>query len=174
MAMRCPACPGDLIPVETQDHYGTGLEIDTCVECQGFWLDPGETKRMGHRAAVTLEGGTDLSEISTQQRTEPRLCPRCGVELREVSGGQLPEGLHVDICAQCKGRWFDRGELLVVKSALEAERRRRVEAGKDQLRKERRDRNVWRGPEPEPSFWQRTHRGAFSVDLRRLLDSDVL
>lgn len=35
------------------------------------------------------------------------ICPRCNSSLVEVS----KEGVLVDICANCRGVWLDRGEL---------------------------------------------------------------
>lgn len=35
------------------------------------------------------------------------MCPNCQVEMKEIERG----GVRVDICAQCRGVWLDRGEL---------------------------------------------------------------
>lgn len=135
--MRCPACDGDLIPVETEGHYGTRLEVDACTSCGGFWLDAGEPVALGHQAATALDGGVDLSEVDTEPREDFRACPRCGRALEEVTGGRLPAGLRLDTCRQCRGMWFDRGELLVFKSGLEARRRRVRDEQMKKLRAER-------------------------------------
>ena len=46
-------------------------------------------------------------------------CPKCGMELIEVDY----KGIKVDECSQCRGVWFDSGELDAVsrleKGALE-------------------------------------------------------
>ena len=44
MAMRCPACGGDLVELER-----SGVRIDACRECRGVWLDRGELDRILER-----------------------------------------------------------------------------------------------------------------------------
>ena len=61
--------------------------------------------------------------IATQPRDDFRGCPQCRTALEEITGGQVPDGLHIDTCHTCYGLWFDRGELLIYKSGLEAKRK---------------------------------------------------
>ena len=35
--MKCPVCSLELIVVERN-----GIELDYCIQCQGFWFDAGE------------------------------------------------------------------------------------------------------------------------------------
>lgn len=37
------------------------------------------------------------------------MCPKCGQDSLDAFG--MVEGVHVDFCGQCKGIWFDEGEL---------------------------------------------------------------
>ena len=120
--MSCPACDGDLVPVQTENHYGTRLVVDACAQCRGYWLKAIEPVGIGFEAVKALEGDADLAAIATEPRSDFRGCPTCGTALEEISGGLVPEGLHIDTCNTCRGMWFDRGELLVYKSALEAKR----------------------------------------------------
>lgn len=123
MSMRCPACAGTLGPVDTQGHYGARMTVDSCTQCRGFWLKAIEPVGLGYDAVLALEGDADFADVSTRKRDDFRACPKCGTALEEIIGGALPEGLHVDSCRTCRGMWFDRGELLVYKSALEQRRR---------------------------------------------------
>ncbi len=127
MSMNCPACSGDLQPVDTEGHYGTRLVVDSCAQCRGFWLERIEPVSIGHQAVTDLEGDADLGAISTQRRSDFRKCPKCQTGLAEFTGAGMPEGLHVDTCTTCDGMWFDRGELLVYKSGLEQKRKARNE-----------------------------------------------
>ena len=174
--MQCPACSGGLIPVEVSNHYGSPIELDTCLECQGFWLDRGETKGLAYKATTKLEGAADLDEVRSAPRSDVRMCPRCGVALREVSGGVLPEGIHVDVCGECRGRWFDRGELLVVKSALEARRKRKIKDEQAKLQDGARREATRRAMQPPRHGLSRLSSGwgdESLSDLRRSMDGDV-
>lgn len=138
MPSTCPACPGQLIPVETTGHYGARMTVRTCVECRGFWVEAQAPKALAQEAVATLEGDADLGAITAGPRTGTRLCPACEIALKEVKGGRLPEGLHVDRCRSCHGLWFDRGELLVYKSALEARRNQQRHDAQEEMRGSRR------------------------------------
>lgn len=137
MSMMCPACQGELAPIDTQGHYGTRLTVDSCLQCLGFWLEAIEPASIGHAAVTDLEGDANLNDIVTQPRSDFRGCPQCRVALEEITGGNVPEGLHVDTCPQCHGMWFDRGELLVYKSVLEQKRKAQNETDLTSLAKQR-------------------------------------
>jgi Zn-finger nucleic acid-binding protein len=34
-------------------------------------------------------------------------CPKCGSDLKEETHGQV----KIDVCPECKGMWFDSGEM---------------------------------------------------------------
>lgn len=123
MPLICPACEGELAPVDTAGHYGTRMVVTSCRQCLGFWLEAIEVVGIGHDAVTELEGDADLGRVCTTPRSDFRACPKCRTALAEVTGGLAPEGLQVDTCPSCNGMWFDRGELLVYKSALEQRRK---------------------------------------------------
>ena len=47
MALRCPKCAGDMVTYER-----SGIHLDQCRECRGFFLDRGELEKL-----VDAEGG---------------------------------------------------------------------------------------------------------------------
>ena len=47
MTLRCPKCAGDMATYER-----SGITLDQCRECRGFFLDRGELERL-----VDAEGG---------------------------------------------------------------------------------------------------------------------
>ncbi len=49
------------------------------------------------------------------ERTPPLRCPKCDGQMREVER----RGIVVDICAECRGVFFDRGELDTLIEAVE-------------------------------------------------------
>lgn len=108
--LRCPGCPKvALRPVHDQD---TGLEIDTCSECQGLWFDPGELRKFFTSQTIKKQFYLDDSVQSLQAvgytiSTKARACPRCRKAMKET----LVSEVSVDICPECHGVWLDHGEL---------------------------------------------------------------
>ncbi len=50
----------------------------------------------------------ETSETTASARWVSRMaCPVCGVELKMAER----QGIEIDYCPQCRGRWLDRGEL---------------------------------------------------------------
>ena len=128
MAKTCPVCGGELSPVETRSHYGVRMTILTCTETHGYWLKRLASVSVGQAAAAELEAAAPAGELQTQPREESRTCPTCDTAMEEITGDAIPEGLRVDTCPVCRGLWFDRGELLVFKNALEERRKKQEHA----------------------------------------------
>lgn len=85
-----------------------GLEIDSCPECFGLWLDREELKELLQRPELTQRLAEDNSpQPSPAARSSSRLCPRCHQELSESTLGEI----FVDVCMRCRGIWLDQGEL---------------------------------------------------------------
>lgn len=97
--MICPVCRIEMIAVER-----SGIELDYCISCRGFWFDHGELDLL-----VELTGA-DLTTLDTAvavRSAHLRPCPRCDARLEEES----IEGVHIDRCPRGDGFWFDHGEL---------------------------------------------------------------
>lgn len=106
--MLCPACKKT--PLESTADSQTGLEVDSCAECLGIWFDSGELQQFYKSQELVKRfapvGGDPLHhtyEISTSARR----CPRC----RKAMERPLVGGISVDVCRDCRGIWFDHGEL---------------------------------------------------------------
>jgi uncharacterized protein len=54
MAMRCPACGGELVELER-----SGVKIDACRQCRGVWLDRGELDRILERERQVVAAADD-------------------------------------------------------------------------------------------------------------------
>lgn len=59
------------------------------------------------QAAQTAEARMQEEERARLKDLHWMRCPKCGMELQEVSF----RGLHIDQCAACQGVWLDAGEL---------------------------------------------------------------
>lgn len=90
----------------TYEH--AGLEIDSCPECFGLWLDREELKGLLQRPELSERLAEDGAQPpAPAPRAASRLCPSCHVELAESTLGEI----FVDVCMRCRGIWLDRGEL---------------------------------------------------------------
>lgn len=88
----------------------TKLEVDNCPECLGIWFDSGELQAFYKSSELvkkfTPVGGDSLHH-TYELSTSARRCPRC----RKGMERPLVGGISVDVCRECRGIWFDHGEL---------------------------------------------------------------
>ena len=101
--MRCPKCKTKtLVEVKTTG----GVPLDRCKQCKGVWSDAGELEALLDSAAQHLDVSADSHLIGPP-------CPRCGDAMRVF---YYPGTyVSVDVCPDCRGLWFDAGELNEVK-----------------------------------------------------------
>lgn len=95
LGTACPVDGGDMrILLEN------AVAVHSCGRCHGSWLS---TTVNGHRAApgpVSVR----LAEPSSRKL----VCPSCrNVRLKSLK----KDGLELDVCPECRGVWFDAGEL---------------------------------------------------------------
>lgn len=105
--IECPRCY-EPMDIRTLEVTGRDIEFDICFICDGIFLDEGEMRKVTRNKPlekwlVEYMGVEDDSEL---------VCPRCGSTMNE----EEVQGVKVDICLQCKGIWFDGGELEEIKS----------------------------------------------------------
>jgi uncharacterized protein len=58
------------------------------------------------------------ARLDTERQTRERhshymKCPKCGADLQEVKQGEV----LIDVCPDCKGAWFDAGEVELLRQA---------------------------------------------------------
>jgi Zn-finger nucleic acid-binding protein len=73
MAMRCPACGGDLVELER-----SGVRIDACRQCRGVWLDRGELDRILERERTIVAAADDDDENFMREMTGGGKAPNQG------------------------------------------------------------------------------------------------
>lgn len=108
--VQCPKCfvKMDKRKVEV---FGPDITVDTCPECKGTWLDPGELKRVLKNNSLADYLSRDIGT-----RSESKLiCPGCGglMDLERY------DDIEVDVCLDCNGVWLDEGELNDLRSVEE-------------------------------------------------------
>lgn len=100
--MNCTKCN-----VELQLYRKNGLEIPYCKSCGGVWLTYDKLNSL----AALIDLKTNIINPITMEpirvKEEAKHCPVCGKEMQKV----YFNGTVVDKCMECKGIWFDEGEL---------------------------------------------------------------
>lgn len=106
--LACPACKKQ--PLESHTDSQTGLEVDSCPECLGIWFDAGELQTLYQSRELMqrfIPTGGGSVHHTYELSNAARRCPRC----RKGMERPLVGGISVDVCRDCRGIWFDNGEL---------------------------------------------------------------
>jgi Zn-finger nucleic acid-binding protein len=86
------------------------IEIDYCFKCSGIWFDKGELELLLKTASLGNTGLPTLEGLAKENRSHgERKCPICRKKMKEVPFGE--PAIHIDVCHQGDGIWFDGGEL---------------------------------------------------------------
>lgn len=104
--MICPKCKQDMIVVEHRQ-----IELDYCPRCEGVWFDAGELDLFLQCAQMATPELviSKIVDLPSVHLHKPLKCPICGRGMKEVAIGQPV--IHVDVCHQTDGIWFDGGEV---------------------------------------------------------------
>ena len=127
--LPCPVCLG-----ATMDRVAVGpggaLRIDHCGRCGGAWLEHGEVQRLRGMPAAELWKRVERRRFRFRMRCHDchgpleraeEKCPACGwSNTLDCPACERPmrteshAGLRLDVCAACRGVWFDHHELQAV------------------------------------------------------------
>lgn len=125
--LPCPVCLGvQMEKVELGDARSR-LVIDHCARCGGVWFEKGEALELArhssaelwkhipprasiprppcHGCGAPLDRDADACVVCA--RRNEIACPACNVTAER----RQHAGLMLDVCARCKGVWFDHAEL---------------------------------------------------------------
>ena len=100
----CPNCKKALITVER-----SGVELDYCMFCEGFWFDLGEWNILSKKliSQSLLYRDEDIFAIPTALTGEkPKRCPVCGEKMEKF----MLFDVILDRCPAKHGVWFDKNE----------------------------------------------------------------
>ena len=86
-----------------------GIVVDWCRTCNGLWFDMVELNRY-----MTNRKGPEsfIKDCNCTKGTLP--CPVCWEPMDEVHAGHFV----IDRCTQCRGLWFDAGEVGMLKEVI--------------------------------------------------------
>jgi len=109
--MKCLRCETTDLQVQVRGEGSDVVEIDTCPDCHGVWLDAKELSRLDDNFFVDVEK-MEFGPVQASEEDKPVACPRC-------EGGPIMNKVHpighetvvIDNCATCEGFWLDGGEL---------------------------------------------------------------
>ena len=109
----CPACIKAMQFMQIDN-----LQIDTCFDCGGLWLDRGETEVLLRRSDLpySLLNPPARDPKSAVVAPGERVCGRCEVKLQLAP----IEGITAEGCPSCGGLWLERGRLGALKQKLDA------------------------------------------------------
>ena len=102
--MFCPNCKNELIAVERNK-----IELDYCLECNGFWFDNTEWDLLVE--SLDLRGNKPIGNLYTIPKVIVKeglkKCPCCDSTMEKF----LAYNIVLDRCPKQHGVWFDKGEL---------------------------------------------------------------
>lgn len=101
--MDCPRDGGRLIRDRLHHRVGT-IEIHECTKCKGTFAPGSTVNELRRKSNLPHRGRPDLP--GTEPGKHP--CPECRSWLQPI----FAEGVELDVCVECDGIWFDRGELV--------------------------------------------------------------
>jgi Zn-finger nucleic acid-binding protein len=110
--MNCPRCHKEL----KQQTIYRDIEVDTCPQCQGIWLEFEELDQLEDTVFDRDElKGTTIFDTWPAGLS----CPDCGQEMKGFSYRYYD--LKLDYCVKEHGFWLDKGEEQRVRELMKAE-----------------------------------------------------
>ncbi len=105
--MICSNCKQVMIVVEYRQ-----VELDYCTGCEGVWFDSNELELLIQLAnlespELSVEKILALPEVKSSRKEWK--CPICNRRMKETAIGE--PAIHIDVCRQGDGIWFDGGEV---------------------------------------------------------------
>lgn len=105
--MICPNCKNELKKTVFESYT-----ISYCKKCKGMWIDSFTFENIknyespfGQIININL---WKEAENKTVEKSEKK-CPQCLKNMAKIKYGD--SNVFLEICKDCKGIWFDRGEL---------------------------------------------------------------
>lgn len=123
----CPVCLGVKMDKVMVGDAGARLALDACRRCGGVWFELGEVQRIRRQPLTALMGRLPMAREDVRtlchgchaplDRNAEQCaacgesnhldCPSCSTRMLRQQHGAIV----LDVCASCKGVWFDRSEL---------------------------------------------------------------
>ncbi len=142
----CPSCGANLNSYEV-----FGIEIEGCPECNGFFLDRDELRKLKDRSIRDSWGNLrwmdDEVEAIEKARImfSKRICPKCkGVRFLSSIFGD--SNIIIDHCPSCHGIWLDKDEFQSIVQYL-SEQLNKLSSAEMASNAYQEIKEIWNGPE---------------------------
>jgi Zn-finger nucleic acid-binding protein len=100
--MNCPKCDTELV----KKYYKGMMEVDSCPQCRGMWLDFDELDRLED---VTFDDDAHKGSLVHREADTSFPCPVCGDKMQEFQYRLY--SLKLETCAvKGHGFWLDAAE----------------------------------------------------------------
>jgi Zn-finger nucleic acid-binding protein len=121
--LSCPRCNVALqTHTITTDAEAWKVEIEACVDsCGGLWIEDADFEADA-QAKLLLDAelvGLNKPRKKAINTKAPADCPACRVAMHRFNWNN--EGIFLDSCPMCKGRWIDGGEVNTIRDQWESE-----------------------------------------------------
>lgn len=120
--MKCPKCQSILV----KKFYKGMMEVESCPNCRGMWLDFDELDRLED---LTFDRDEYKGSLRHRDIETNYPCPHCEAKLREFQYRLY--NLKLDTCENGHGFWLDAGEdvrVMGIMSLRAAQIERKVDA----------------------------------------------
>jgi len=120
--MKCPKCGTPLV----KKFYKGLIEVDSCPNCRGMWLDLGELDRLED---VVFDQDEYKGSLVHRETETEYLCPHCESKLQEFQYRLY--NLKLETCENGHGFWLDAEEdvrVMGIMANRAAEIERKVDA----------------------------------------------
>lgn len=120
--MNCPKCKFTLV----KKSYKGMMEVESCPNCRGMWLDFDELDRLED---VTFDRDEYKGSLVHRQAGTRYSCPHCEASLQEFQYRLY--SLKLDTCPNGHGFWLDAGEdtrVMGIMAARAEEIQRKIDA----------------------------------------------
>jgi Zn-finger nucleic acid-binding protein len=155
--LTCPRCS---VPLKahtiTTDGEAWQVELDVCMDsCGGLWLEAHDFE-VDPQAKLLLDQEVASLNIPRKKAINtkaPADCPACRVPMNRYDWNN--EGIHLDSCPMCQGRWLDGGEVRTIHDQWDKEPVSDVQLG-EVMRQVAAVKKETEAKWQEENFWQWT------------------
>ena len=166
--LNCPDCHSRLDQTAVDP-----VSVEQCKSCGGILFGSEEFRLAKDKADPDLVwmDFDVLNPEAAQSKKSTRHCPKCALAMATVC--YATTGVEVEVCADCKSIWLDKGEFQKILSALDAEAtaKNTMEHLKNTLQE---GLEVLNGPESLASEWKDFTKACLFLGRRLMVEAPTV
>ncbi len=105
--MKCPSCEEDYEKISLRAAGGEIRQTRRCPKCGSFWFERGSDQELSLDSVTEV----DSPQPNYSLQTYSLICPNDQTLLEQSENDSGPNGLKVWNCADCRGKFYPRGQL---------------------------------------------------------------